>query len=313
MSILAPNNNLLISQSITKDLGLFVVDDQLYEMDFCPLKVRAKFIDENYPYNDESQPMMYGKYGETHLLGGSAKGSSQWTLPEKKRGGISVKQKRIDTQIDRMYGYMRALGVTWNNLNTQVPLLAKYKDNIWLRGEMDVFPTKVNGVLSIIDTKFTKTVHNYFSSVSEKHIRYSTLSCWGSSSDKNKSHECPSDISKNQPLMYHFLARNFSEIGLNAHIKFHPEYAHKYKYLFSQDFDYNETDFWFFVAGYDVPDISDELRHFDYKWNDRRSVLFRYMIDSAVERIRFCVDNDFKPNPKDHLCSGCALKDVCLK
>ena len=296
------NDNIVLSQSISKDLGIYIIDDQVYDVDFCPHKVYRKHITCDYP-NISSEPMTYGKYGETHLLGGSAKGSSQWTLPEKNRGGQKAKHKRIDIQIHRMYGYMKALGISWGDFNTQVSLIAKYRDNIWIRGEMDVFPVMVNGRLSIIDTKFTKSVHNNFSSIKEQNIRHSTTSCWASFED----------IQKNQPIMYHFLARNFKKTGLNNLIKFLPSDESKYRHLFAQNVDYNDTNFYFFVAGYDVPDISDELRHYEYEWTRGREILLDAMIEHCIIRISDCLKSEWKTNPQDYLCNSCSLKETCLK
>ena len=296
------NDNIVISQSITKDLGLFVVDDQVYEMDFCPHKVYRKHILNDYP-ESSSEPMMYGKYGETHLLGGSAKGSSQWALPEKKRGGRSVKQDRIDIMIQRLYGYMQALGIEWSELNTQVPLIAKYSDHVWIRGEMDIFPVKVNGQVSIVDTKFTKSIDNIFSSIKEDNIRHSTVSCWGAFED----------IQKNQPLMYHFLARNFQKTGLDNLIRYNPEKADTYSMLFNQNIDYSDTNFYFLVAGYDVPDISKQLNHYAYEWTTARSRLLDHLMETSIRKIQEGIAQEWNTNPKSHLCRGCALRDTCLK
>lgn len=302
LKILIKGQNIILSQSIVKELGIYVIDEQLHDVDFCPYRVYRKYISEDYP-DVESEPMLYGKYGETHLLGGSAKGTSQWTLPHKKHGGLKEKHKRIDIQIQRLYGYMKAFGISWNENNVQVPLIAKYKDYVWIKGEMDIFPAMVDGKLSIIDTKFTKTVHSIFSSIKEEYIRHSTMSCWGNFDD----------IYKNQALMYLWLARNFKSTGLENLIKFSPQSEAKYNNLFEQHVDYNNTTFFFFVAGYDVPDISDEIRRFEYEWTDRRRGLFEYMIENALIRIQDCIDAEWKPNPKEHLCNSCALKDQCLK
>lgn len=310
------NGNIVISQSTTKELGLFVIDDQLYNMDSCMKRFYHKYVAKDYVYDEivgAPAPMEIGLYGESLTLGGSARGSFTSDLRRKKNGTKYVDQERVEIMAQRMYGYMYAHGARWGFNNTQVPLIAEYKPHIWVKGEYDVFPTKWDGRLATLDTKFTKDVDNFFSSMSEKNIRHSTLSCWGGDKiDPSDKHSVAKDLNKAQPLFYHFIARHFERTGLENLMRFNKDKASIYQYLFSQKNDYTDMDFIFVVAGYGKSDMRHQLNHFHYNMNSQRETLFEYLVDSAVEKIRTGMENDFEANPKPHLCKKCSLRDVCL-
>jgi hypothetical protein len=290
---------------MTKELGLFVIDDQLITVDWCPKRFYHKYIADDYPYTESTgapSPMEIGLYGESHLLGGSARGMTTTDLRLKKNGTKYIDHDRVDIQLQRMYGYMYAMGARWGVHNVQVPLIAKYRDNVWIRGEYDVFPTMFNGELSIIDTKFTKDVENIFSSTSEKNIRHATISCWGDYDN----------LQKNQALFYHFIARNFKAVGVENMIKYKPDKAAIYQYLFSQKHDYENINFIFMVAGYGVRDLTHQLKHFEYRMDRRRHILFEYLVDMSIERVNDGMKNKFEANKKTHLCKKCEMRNVCL-
>ena len=290
---------------MTKDLGLFVIDDQLYQMEWCPYRFARKHVENDYPWTEPSgapTPMEIGLYGEGLTLGSSAKGQHMTELRRQKNGTKYVAHKRVDVMAQRLYGYLYGLGARWGTYNTQIPLIAKYRDKVWVRGEYDIFPTQFNGDLAIIDTKFTKDVQNIYSSISEKNIRHATIACWGDYDN----------VQKNQPLIYHYIARNFKAVGVENMCKYKPDKAHIYQELFSQKHDYDKTVFYFVVAGYGVKDLDHQLDHFKYEWNRKREVLFEYLIDAAVRRIDDGIKDNFKPNKKKQLCNKCELREVCF-
>lgn len=293
------NNNIILSQSITKDLGLLVIDEQVEEFDFCGKYIYEKYISETYP-DSQSQSMLLGSYAETLLLGSGARGTITDSLPKLRNGKDSVAEGRIQTMMHRMYGYMYAHGIRIDRLNTQVPLIAKYKDKIWLRGEMDIFPTTVNGKLSVVDLKATKDINNTFFTINKEKVKAMSSGCWG---DFDK-------IAKNQPLFYHHIARNFEATTLDGMIRYNNEKEEQYRWLFAQNNDYSDVDFYFFVAGIGKPDIDNQLTHYKYEWTKMREVLLDALIEESISRIRFLVKDEFKKN-KGYLCNKCALKDVC--
>lgn len=294
------NGNLIISQSMSKELGILVIDDQVEHVGYCPKRFASKFFYEDYPWSP-GEAMVDGLYAETRLLGSSARGQAVHTLPTLQNGDQPVRQERIDIQMHRMDGFMRAHGIDFNEFTTQVRLLAKYKPKVWLRGEMDIFPAEVNGNTSIVDLKTTKDIHNDFFSIAEEYVHFAGSACWGSFPQ----------IVKNQPLFYHFLARQFYETGPDILKRFNPEASDQYDYLFSLGQDYSDINFWFFVAGIGKPDYKDQLAAYEYQWTQARSILLDYVIEASVDRIKEGLYSNFKPKPSPYVCRDCALKTVC--
>lgn len=294
------NGNLILSQSMTKELGLFVIDDQVEEVAYCPKRFYAKYVEENYP-DTCSTPMLQGKFAESILLGSGANGEVVDDLPRKRNGEKTVGQERIEKQMERLYGFMYAHGVRIKPFNTQVRLIAQYSKHVWLRGEFDIFPTLVDGRLSIVDVKTTKDVYSDFFSINDKYVRSSSTHCWG---DYAK-------IAKNQPLFYHHIARNFTKIGLDGMIRFHKEHRDKYEALFAMGDAYDDVGFYFMVAGVGVPNLDDQLVMHEYEYTSSREILLEALISAATRRIRESIRNQFEPIPTESLCRSCALKDIC--
>ena len=291
------NNNIVLSQSITKDLGLFIIDDQLEEIEFCPKQIYHKHIADDYE-REPSKAMLEGLYAETRLYGSCARGEEIRSLQKKKNGEETITQKRIDIQVERMYGYMYAHGIEIKEHNVQVPLIAKYADGVWIRGELDMFPVYVDNEPSIVDFKTTKDVNNSFFTYKEDLIKNCVNSCWG-----NKINDFGDEfigfnyISKNQPLMYHFLARNYHKTGLDTLKKYKPEKSDTYTQLFNIDKqDYN---FWFYVSGTGKPDLSNQLRRFEYRLTSHRESLLDMLVMASIKRIRESLKNGWQANKKD--------------
>lgn len=292
------NNNLILSQSETKELGVLVIDDQVEEIDFCPKRYYHKYIAEDYP-RSPTQAMLEGLYAETLLLGSSARGEKVEDLPRKNDGKKRVTQLRIERQMDRLYGYMYAHGVRIKPHNTQIRLIAQYKPHVWIRGEFDLFPTLVDNQLSIVDVKTTKDIYSDFFSIADKWVRTASNHCWG---DYDK-------IVKNQPLFYHYIARNFQDAGMDFLSRFNPDQTEQMEGLLNHNF--TEVDFWFFVAGTGTPNIDEQLGMYEYRYNKEREVLLEALMEEAIRRVKHAMNNDFKASPSESLCRSCALKDLC--
>lgn len=294
------NGNIVISQSMTKELGLYVIDDQVEEVSYCPWRLYRKYVADDYP-NVCSTPMLQGKFAETLLLGSGARGEITSDLPRLRNGAKSVGQTRIEKQMDRLYGFMYANGIRLNEFNSQVRLIAKYSDNVWLRGEFDVFPAIVNGKYSIVDVKTTKDINSDFFSIKEQYIRSSANHCWGSYDQ----------IAKNQPLFYHLLARNFHLTGLGGLVRYQPQDKSIYERLFAMSEDFSDVNFWFFVAGVGTANIDDQLAKYEYQFSAQREILLEALVSSALRRIKESIKSNFEPVPSEYLCKSCALKTEC--
>lgn len=295
------NNNIILSQSITKELGLYVISDQLESFEYCPKGLYHKYISEDYP-DVVSESMMDGRYGETLLLGSCARGDSCEGLNKTKTGKTPIRESRLDIQANRLYGYMYARGVRINKNNVQVPLIAKYDNNIWLRGELDIFPVNVDDKISVVDVKFTKDVNNSFFSIAKKHVRTASMGCWGHFDG----------IAKNQPLFYHYLVRNFKNSGIEIHKRYNEAKSDIYDYIFSLDYDYSDANFHFFVAGTKSADFDSQLADFEYPFTPMRKHLLDALITESIVRIKEGLASNFKANPQEELCKSCKLKDKCL-
>jgi len=294
------NKHLILSQSETKELGVYVIDDQVEEIDFCPKRYYHKYIAEDYP-RSPTPSMLKGLYFETLLLGSSAHGEKTTDLPRKKNGDKTAVQERIERQVHRLYGYMYAHGVRIRKNNVQLKLIAEYKPHVWLRGEFDIFPAIVDDKISIVDVKSTKDVYSTFFSIEEKWVRGSSNSCWG---DFKR-------IVKNQPLFYHYIIRNFNKLPLSVLKRFNPEQYERYEGLYDQTYD--DVTFNFFVAGIGKEDIDDQLVRHEYEFNQARVILLDALIDAAIRRVKDAVNTQFEARPSNALCASCALKDLCTK
>lgn len=299
-SRLLPNGEL--SQSMTKELGLFVIDDTIVTTMFCPKRFYYKYMTKEYK-ETTSLAMKHGLYFETRILGKGAKGNNMSSLKLNKNGTKKAANKRIDRQADRLYGYMYAHGVRLNKYNRQVLLFAEHDAGVILRGEMDIFPVHINGKPVIIDIKSTGSIHNTFFSRKEDWIRMTSSSCWG---------DFPS-IAKNQPLIYHYIARNFLSFGLEQTIDLVPERESQYNLLFEECdlIELDDTGFIFMVAGIGKKDISDQLVHYSYPYNRESEMLLDELVSESILRAEEAALSGYEPRGCKVLCRSCPMKDIC--
>lgn len=286
---------------MSKELGVFVVDERLVLVPFCPYRYYRKFVTNDYPWSP-TEPMQNGLYFETRLIGGSAKGQALTTLKRKRNGEMTAVNKRIHTMVDRMGVYMAMNNVSFGPENTQSRLWAKHKYGVLLRGEMDIFPTTVNNHPAIVDIKTTVNVTNSF--VSMKNIRLSSNFCYGN--DKY--------LSKNQPLFYHFIARNYPDVGIDFHKMKNPDSSDQYDFLFSDKahrWSNDDLSFYLFIAGIGTPKLDNQLKTIEYQWSTKRESLLDEVVEASMTRNDTAMIQSFKPSGHETLCGSCAFKDVC--
>ena len=276
---------MIISQSLTKELGLFVIKGQIEEEDVCP--ALFKYRQEN---KTSSKAMDYGLYGETLLIGGTAK-NDNIVLPRKKNGDMYVGEKRILKQVDNARAFMEE-----NNIivagNTQVGLSFKHGEHT-IRGTLDIFPTPVNNSpCNIVDVKFAQDIYNDFFTYKKP----STSSyCWG---DLDV-------ININQPLFYHALIRNAKKEDHDDSLV--------YKLIFHDSTQrmIQNASFYFFVIGFGKPVFlkNEQIMLHEVKWNKRNEELFYYLLDATINKYKQFEADNFKPVKVNiKTCDNCPVR-----
>lgn len=297
--------HILLSSSLTKELGLYVCDDELITTDHCPKLVRAKYIDDE-PIDDiSSEAMLQGKYFETKCLGSGRSGEVTDDLPRLKNGEKSAAHKRIDEQVFKFKKIIAERGMNINIFNTQMKLIAKYKEldlmgekyTVWITGELDVFPTIIDYTkLAIVDLKLTKDVTNEFFTPSL--ARQCANGCWGS----------PQYIAKNQPLFYHFLVRN---INLKHVLQYNKGDEEKIEAVITDQVMRLAQDatFYYLVFGSKAKTSAEhQYRVVEYKLTHQRELLFEQLVDNATQ---IYLENDrhgWQANPISEICKRCPIK-----
>ena len=132
---------------------------------FCPKKVFRVCIKKDLDH--KSLAMLQGNYFETLCLGSGRDGEKTTDLPRKRNGEKTITQIRIETQSRKFHELAQVHQIIVTEANVQVSIRKKLADNIYLTGNLDLYPValldpELGYVMAIIDTKLTKTLHNSF-------------------------------------------------------------------------------------------------------------------------------------------------------
>ena len=240
----------LVSQS---DMKYFLFKGDERE-NYCPRYAMEAVIGRHYK-KPPTDSMLAGSYFETLVLGSGAKGEITLDLPRKKispkaerewlaegknlkdlKGEKTIDQLRIEIQAERCKQRAYQLGVDINPIVTQVPLIKHLWDNIFLIGELDIFPALVSTergkILAIIDLKLTSNVHSRWGDF-----------CWGA----------PEFMDHTQAYQYLELVRDI-DITLNPHIA---PILEKFPYLIQQGSD-GDIGFNYWVFGYQKEPLEEQ-------------------------------------------------------
>lgn len=189
------------------------------EIPHCPRQFMEVKVLKNFSW-EPTLSMLYGSYFETLCLGRGAAGKMVLDLPrkvlsEKKKremqimgipdeqikGEKTVDQIRIEQQALRFPQRLTELKVTINEYNTQVPILKHLWDNVYVSGELDIWPSLMlthEGLRWVIlDLKLTSDVYNTWGEY-----------CWGE----------PENMDHTQGHMYLELIKNI-DFHLNPHLR----------------------------------------------------------------------------------------------
>jgi len=288
-----------ISQSLVKK---FLKNGD--ELPICPKYIYETAITGNYK-EPPTIPRLNGSYFETLVLGSGRGGHKTLDLPRKKitkdqqaknairiekgleplPGTKKIDQIRIEEQAERFKILSAQRQIMISEYNTQVPIVKKWdKDpNVFLRGELDIFPTPILGKdglqMAIIDVKLTGDVDNNFGDF-----------CWGD----------PFRMDHIQGQMYHYLVRDINPM-LNKGIRNIVTPA------VTRMIDDNRVLFLYWVFSYGSGDLKDKFVRYD--WEPIKEAELHESIRKTVSILE---DNDtrgWKADPEYERCSKCPVKE----
>lgn len=292
-----------MTQSLTKELGFFVVEEDIEEQPICPYQFYKKNISKEVK-KPPSEPMALGLKLEQGTLGASAKDDKYEIEKDKRTGKPRAKERRVDEHILAFPAMAnREQIVVYKDFNTQVGITKHYRDEWYVHGTLDIFPTtklskvgnKPKMVNAIIDQKATGNINNKW--FSENNLM-SSISCYGN----------PKFLAKNQGLIYKWLTQDIDP-ELNQHL--FDDYGWNKEFLQK----INQIDFMFYLMVHDLSkDISesdDKVRFFLMKWNERREQLLYKLLDMSIQAYEYYEKEGWKPNPSNEKrCAECPLTEL---
>jgi hypothetical protein len=274
------------------------------ERQYCLKKVYLTKISRQFS-DAPSDPMMFGRYFESQILGKSARGQYVDDLPRKKitkkiiaenavrkankqpllKGDKFLHQIRIDEQVNRFKALCKQYRVIITDYNVQVPILTVWDQDpdILLSAELDIFPTTIlleNELnAAIIDIKLTSDIHNDYGEYS-----------YGK----------PEFLDLIQAKMYHYIVRNINE-GLNPHLA--GLITDSIKSLIEQ----NRIMFLLWVFNYKGEQLEDKF--IKVLWDSNKESELHESIRKTKSILEYGEANDWPTNSEFNLCKNCPFKD----
>jgi len=283
------NKIIHISQSIIKRL----YDKNQEPILHCPLELYECDIKHNFDF--PTSYMIKGMFGETLLLGSCAKGKKVEDLEKHKKTHLPLKDEvNIRQQITEANKFIIANQINIiPHYNTQVPVICKVEENVYLVTELDCFPTIIwvkDGLkLCALDLKMSSDIN----------------STWGEYAWR-KNFEYMDHC---QPDSIYWL---MDHIDIDLCKKTYPEFETKVGYdnIFTQQVINNlhKLVFIYFVIGYDKVDIKDmELfRRCKHDVNEKGEEMltnhnrqrdFYERMRKSIELLKVYYDRGFLPIP----------------
>lgn len=266
------------------------------EIDYCPNYIYHKYL-LNEKVMEPSKAMMKGSFGETVLLGGSARGQSTPDLPRKRNGTKTIDQERIESQCLNAENIAKLRNINIiKGVNTQVLLFKKVKlqngrdeaKEITFRGELDLFPTTFindDGELEvvIIDIKFTQNI------VTPKDF-LTGEAMWGNFQEMDDT----------QGVSYLYLIKDI-DWSINTHI------STELRKLIEQLTD-RKVSFYFWVFDYKRKIEEIENKFFEVKYNPMKEKEFMERIRKTISIFEFHTKmNDWDRKIPCKSCGNCIL------
>ena len=167
--------------------------------DICPKKIKEMVVDGKYDLSSDA--IQRGNFFETQCIGSSRDGERTDHLPLKKNGEKSIVQVRLEKQVKKFHEYCKKYGIVLTKSNTQIKIVKKLSEGVYIRGHPDICPVAVEDpqlgpTLAIIDLKLAKNTRTTWGEY-----------CWGE-------YHRYDDI---QAQMYMFLCEDL-DLELNSHL-----------------------------------------------------------------------------------------------
>ncbi len=274
------------------------------EIPICPKNIYETVIDPEVE-TPPTEPMLKGSYFETLTLGSGRGGHKTLDLPRKRLtkkqeaenvlreekgedailGGKRLDQIRIEEQAERFKILRAQRQIVISEFNTQVRIYKKWEENpsIFLRGELDIFPTPVLGrdglQMAIIDIKLTQKIDNDFGDY-----------CWGA----------PEHMDHIQGQMYHYLIRDV-DYSINKDLR--EIVTQPVKEMIAR----NDVLFLYWVFSYGSGDLRDKFVRYD--WDKNKEAEFKQSVRRTISIIE---DNEAKgwlAEPEYERCNKCPISD----
>jgi len=272
------------------------------EKPICPKNIyytEIEPIEERVP----TRPMLDGSYFETLTLGGGRGGHKTLDLPRKKlttkqerdnrvlvekgeeplQGAKMISQIRIEEQAERFNILRAQRQIMLTEYNTQVPIVKEWQEGVFIRGELDIFPTPVLGreglQMAIIDLKLTGDIDNEFGDYS-----------WGS----------PDRMDHIQPQMYHYLVRDI-DFSLNKGLEV--IVTSSVRNMISD----NNVLFLYWVFSYGSGDLRDKFVRYD--WDSNKEAELHESIRKTVALLQEYEAEVWPAKPEYERCEKCPLLD----
>jgi hypothetical protein len=248
-----------------------------------------------------SDPMLFGRYFESQVLGSSAGGEKVNDLPRKKltkkalqenavrkaegkkplKGEKYTHHLRIDEQIQRFKALQHKYKVMVNKLNVQVPLMTLWDQDpdVMLACELDIFPTTVllddKLEAAVIDLKITADIHNTFGEF-----------CYGA----------PEYLDLIQAKMYHYIVRNATE-------KVNPILSELLTPSIRKLIDDNRFLFLLWIFNYKKAELDDKF--IKVKWDKTKADELNESIRKTIAILEDGEAQDWPTNPDYAHCKKC--------
>ena len=300
--ILSENGSLMLSQSIMKGLGFDIFDGQLQEFEVCPRLFKYYYVDDN--QMRASEPMNWGVYFESQCIGGGRGGKAMqsWEMPRLQSGDKSLVHKRIDAHIREFKPNCEKLGLEFSEYNTQMPLIAKYSNKVFITGVCDIFPCNVTDNMAIVDLKYTKNVNSSYIDFDKK---YSFSSAWGNYQF----------LSKIQAITYRWMAKNL-ELRLLHYYWDASGYSREQGFIMTNDFiellkDIPVDFYWYVVGSSKWSTIDEQFSWIKFQGEVFEDSVFDSLVQSSVRKFVEMRQNDFPEKYIGYVCNGCPLKLEC--
>jgi len=274
------------------------------EIPICPKNIYDTELDPKFE-RVPTDPMLKGSYFETLALGSGRGGEKTLDLPRKKltvkqeamnrvpieqgkepiMGGKTIGQIRIEEQAERFKILRAQRQIMLTEYNVQVPVYKKWEEDpsVFLRGELDIFPTPILGKegysMAMIDLKLTGDTDNTFGDF-----------CWGD----------PFRMDHLQAQMYHYLVRDI-DLNINKACR---EIVTPAVIRMIND---NNILFLYWVFSYGSGDLRDKFVRYD--WDKTKEAELKQSIRRTISIIEENESEGWPAVPEYERCSKCPIKD----